>query len=172
MSDQEEKQPRWRSIVFGVMFLAMFALGFPFLDKIFAAHVSPGLAFVLTAAAAMVIFTVLGSWFWPQKGSTSPSDSGSKERPGLTALLSLVAIAAALSWSALAYIETNALSQPDHAMGVFTVAVHLKGVVRYMTPEQHTIDEIANWTFFGCVFIPFVTVLATKLRQRLRDDGD
>lgn len=172
MSDQEEKQPRWRSVVFGVMFLAIFALGFPFLDKIFAAHVSPGLAFVLTAAAATVIFVVLGSLFWPQKGSAPPDDDRSDAHPGMTALVFLVAIAAAASWSALAYIETNALSQPDHPTGVFTVAVHLKGVVRYMTPEQHSIDQIASWTFFASVFVPLVTVFATKARQWLRGDGN
>jgi len=171
MSKQEEQKPRWRSIAFGVVFFAIFALGFPFLDEMLKAYVSSGLAFVLTAAAAMVIFTVLAPLFGAQKRSTARDHNAGNSHRGMAALMILVAIAGAASWSALAYVETNALSQPDHATGVFTVAVHLKGVVRYMTPEQHSIDQIARWTFFGCVFVPLGTVLVAKAWRRLRDDA-
>jgi uncharacterized membrane protein len=162
---------RWQSIVFGFMFLAIFALGFSILDEMFKGYVSPGLAFVLTAAATMMIFVILGFLFGPRKASMPTDDNKDKTHPVLAVVLFPVAIVGAASWSALAYIETNALSQPDHAIGAFTVAVRLKGVMRYMTPEQHTIDQIASWTFFGCVLVPLGGFLVDRAWRRLRDDG-
>ena len=171
MGEKEKQKPRWRNIVFVAMSLAIFAFGFPHLDELFEAYVSPGLGFVLSAAAMMLILVAFGLLFGPQQGSIPADDSKGKAHPVLQALVFLVAIAAAAGWSAGAYIETNALSQPNHATSAFTVAVHLKGVVRYMTPEQYRIDQIATWTFFGCVLVLLGTVLVARARRRRRDDG-
>ena len=54
-----------------------------------------------------------------------------------------------VSWFPLASIETAALSQPDHAAGEFTQPMHLKGVVRYVTPEQQRRDNLAHMGFAG-----------------------
>lgn len=171
MSGEGKQKTRWRNIALGVMSLAIIAFGFPLVDEMFEAHVSQGLAFVLTAATAMFVFVALGSFFGPQQTPRSSDDDKGKAYPILRALLFLVVIAAAASWSAMAYIETNALTQPDHATGAFTVAVHLKSVVRYMTPEQYRIDQIANWIFFGGGFVMFGTALVGRFWRRWRDDG-
>jgi Na+/melibiose symporter-like transporter len=171
MSGERKNVTRWRTIAFGVAIFVTFAFGFPFLSRMFEAHFSRGLAFVLTAAAMMFIFFIFASLFGLQRELAPLNDKNYSNSPALRILLSLDAIAAAASWGACAYIETKALSQPDHATGVFTVAVYLKSVVRYMTPEQHIIDQIATWTFFGCVFVLLVAGLAVKVRQRLRGDA-
>ncbi len=120
----------------------------------------------------MVVFVVLSPLFGTSQQAPQRKDKKDKPYTELwRALLYLDTIAAATSWSALAYIETNALSQPDRATGAFTVAVPLKGVVRYMTPMQHTIDQIANWAFFGCVFVLFAMAFVDKARQLRRNNG-
>ena len=77
-------------------------------------------------------------------------EDGTREVPVILKGVFFVAIfVGMISWFPSAYIETNALSQPDHAIGQYTVPTDLKGVVRYMTPAQALIDKVAGWMFFG-----------------------
>jgi hypothetical protein len=67
----------------------------------------------------------------------------------LKPVLAIVWLLGMLSWFPMAEIESAALSQPDHPTGQFTQPMDVKGVVRYVTPKQATIDEISRWGFLG-----------------------
>lgn len=162
-----EAGPRWRWT--GIVFIPMFLFGFPLLSGLFTTYVSPGLAFVLTAAIAMGLVFAWNALFGRREEPALRNGGEIKVHPALKALGLLWVLAGAGSWGTLAYIETNALSQPNHAQGAFTVAMHLKGVVRYMTPEQHTIDQIAKWTFIGCVLAGLVVGISISAWERFRD---
>jgi hypothetical protein len=53
------------------------------------------------------------------------------------------------AWVDLAEIETRALWHPDHATAVYTVPLHIKGVVRYVTPDQKRWDQLGQVGFWG-----------------------
>jgi hypothetical protein len=54
-----------------------------------------------------------------------------------------------ISWLPLASIETKALSQPDRYSSPYTQPMKLKGVVRYVTPNQEWWDRVAHIGFGG-----------------------
>ncbi len=84
-------------------------------------------------------------------------------------ILSIVAVAVwafgMASWFPLASIENGALSHPDHAVGQLTAPLQVKGVVRYVTPRDALIDQIAQVTFVGCV-LTFIAIAVTLRRGR------
>jgi hypothetical protein len=53
------------------------------------------------------------------------------------------------SWIPLAEVEDRALLHPDHATAAYTVPLHIKGVVRYVTPDQKWWDQIGQLGFWG-----------------------
>jgi len=54
-----------------------------------------------------------------------------------------------VSWFPMSSIETKALSQPDHYAAPYIRPMHLKGVIRYVTPDQEKWDGLAHTGFFG-----------------------
>jgi len=71
--------------------------------------------------------------------------------------LTIIVIAAACVWLvsavSLIEIEDRALSHPDHATALYTEPLHLKGVVRYVTPNWTRWDHLANMGFFGGLLV-------------------
>ncbi|MGH6985567.1 MAG: hypothetical protein ACRED9_01845 [Caulobacteraceae bacterium] len=63
------------------------------------------------------------------------------------------------SWLPMALIENNALHNPDRPSGELTAPLRIKGTVRYVTPDEASIDGAANigfWTgllAFGAVIV-------------------
>ena len=53
------------------------------------------------------------------------------------------------SWFPLERIEDGALSHPDHPADQYSQPLHIKGVVRYVTPTEKLIDGIAYKTLIG-----------------------
>ncbi len=91
---------------------------------------------------------------------------------GRTALKAVVFVFWAIgmaSWFPMAEIESSALSQPDRPTAQFIQPLHLKGVVRYVTPRQALIDEwshrmfVASWLIGG---VAAITYFALEKRQR------
>jgi hypothetical protein len=81
----------------------------------------------------------------------------------LLKLLGLIAfVVAAASWVAIFDIETIALWNSDHSSGEFTERIHLKGVVRYVTPGQKRWDDIAQAGFIGGWLLGGVVIIASK----------
>ena len=72
-------------------------------------------------------------------------------------LVTAVAIAAwcvlMTSLIELGYIETKALSQPAAPIGDFSNPMKLKGVIRYVTPKQERLDNIAHIGLLGGITI-------------------
>ena len=66
----------------------------------------------------------------------------------------------------MAYIETAALNQPDSPTERYTEPMHVKGVVRYVTPNQMLWDNVAHVGFIGGIGFFFVTVLIRKAIER------
>jgi hypothetical protein len=64
-----------------------------------------------------------------------------------------------LSWLPMAEIETQALSQPHRPTGQFSQPMEVKGVVRYVTPTQRKVDDLAQWGFSGGFFSAAVGIL-------------
>jgi hypothetical protein len=55
-------------------------------------------------------------------------------------------------WFPLAHIEGQTLSQPDHPTAIYSRPMHLKGVTRYVTPDQERWDSLATVGFVGGIF--------------------
>ncbi len=51
------------------------------------------------------------------------------------------------AWFVMFQIETAALRRPDHAIGQYTAPLHVKGVVRYVTPQEQLWDSVAQNVF-------------------------
>jgi len=47
------------------------------------------------------------------------------------------------------YIDTDALQQPDFAIGIYQHPHKVKGVVRFLTDQQYEIGSILAWTSIG-----------------------
>ena len=73
---------------------------------------------------------------------------------------------AIVSWFPMAYIETAALQQPDHPVGEYSEPMHVKGVVRYVTPSQKLWDDVAQVGFFGGIASFFVAALIRKAMEK------
>jgi hypothetical protein len=58
-----------------------------------------------------------------------------------------------VSWCFMFSIEGKALDQLDHATAQYSRPMHLKGVVRYVTPDQEQEDALAHWGFLGGVLL-------------------
>ena len=71
-----------------------------------------------------------------------------------------------VSGFSLIEIEGRALSHPDHATALYTEPLHLKGVVRYVTPDQKYWDHLADMGFFGGLL---VALTAGGLLNRLKN---
>jgi hypothetical protein len=73
--------------------------------------------------------------------------------------LTIIGIAAGcvvmVSGTFLIEIEGRALSHPDHATALYTEPLHLKGVIRYVTPDQKRWDHLADMGFFGGWLVGF-----------------
>ena len=72
------------------------------------------------------------------------------------------------SWFLLDSVETRALSQPKHAIAPYTRPMRLKGVVRYVTPDQEKWDDLGEAGFLGSWLIGMGAVLAGRLLERLK----
>lgn len=73
---------------------------------------------------------------------------------------------AMISFFPMAIIETEALRQPDHPTGPYTEAMHVKGVLRYVTPNQMLWDNIAQFCFIGGIGGFAVTMLICRAIER------
>jgi hypothetical protein len=51
------------------------------------------------------------------------------------------------SWFPLERVEDGALSRPDHPTDQYSRPLHIKGVVRYVTPTEELVDGIAYKAF-------------------------
>jgi hypothetical protein len=74
-----------------------------------------------------------------------------------------------LSWFPLAKIETQALFQPHEPVGEYSKPMHVKGVVRYVTPQQEFEDNLAHYGFVGgwaVCFLCFGTSFWLKRREK------
>jgi hypothetical protein len=170
-AENEETKPQtsWRFYVFAILNLIVFWSSWPLVSAEFP-QFSAGLQFCLAATLPM-IFMIISAPIWQgfrRAGKNVPEQKPQRKwtATALVALFCTFWFANVLSWYANAYIETNALSQPDHAAGQYTVPSHLKGVVRYMTPAQAIIDNVAHWIFFGSI-VPFLGfVVVDRLRKK------
>jgi hypothetical protein len=78
-----------------------------------------------------------------------------------------------ISWLPLADIESRALSQPDHASARYTEPMHLKGVVRYVTPDQKLWDRLAHFTFTSGWIVGFASFgIALLLAKREKKNSN
>jgi hypothetical protein len=132
-------------------------------------QISIGLLFCLQTALAMAAFAVIAALVSPKQRLPMAELSGGNPSRFLGTITPFAAAIAATSWLALAYIETNGLSQPDHAVGIYTVPVHLKSVVRYLTPTQALIDRVAQWGFTGTILGMLAVTLLVRYFRKKRD---
>jgi hypothetical protein len=51
------------------------------------------------------------------------------------------------SWFPIATVEDRALMHPDHRTDEFSRPLNIKGVVRYVTPTEEIIDDLATKSF-------------------------
>jgi hypothetical protein len=72
-----------------------------------------------------------------------------------------------ISWFPLWQIEGAALRQPSTPSGAYSVPMHVKGVIRYVTPNQKFYDGVAQITFAGGIVIFMIAgTAAERLRRR------
>lgn len=126
--------------------------------------------------AGFALFSLFG-WVARRLGFFSPENadrtaSGPQKRI-LGLAMGAVWLIGMISWFPMAEIETAALKQPDHPTSEFSQPLHVKGVVRYVTPQQARIDEIAHWTFFGGIaaLVGFA-LLNRYLKRNERSDSE
>jgi hypothetical protein len=169
----EEKKPQvsWRFYVFAVLNMIVFWSSWPLVSAAFP-QFSAGLQFCLVGILPMIFLFVSAPIFLPfgraEPGATK--EDCTREVPAIVKRVVIVAILLSMiSWFPSAYIETNALSQPDHAVGQYTVPTNLKGVVRYMTPTQAMIDEVAHWIFWGGAVPVGIFVILRFINKKRRD---
>jgi hypothetical protein len=74
------------------------------------------------------------------------------------------------SWSLGAWIETAALHQPSEPSGEYSVPMQVKGVVRYVTPDQQFYDTLAHVGFVGGIAGVLLFGLGSE-RLRRREKG-
>jgi hypothetical protein len=169
---------RWRNFLIAVVFLGLFfglfAFGDPFLHSRFP-WMSLGLIFCLLAALSSALFLLVAPAFaWTLARSDAPKVDEVPESPptpiGWLRSAGLIAafIVFGVCWYVMAYIETNALSQPDHAIGIYSVRENLKGVVRYLTPGQALLDRAAFWMSLLGIGVIAIPALGTRLIWRFR----
>ena len=63
-------------------------------------------------------------------------------------------------------IEGAALTQPSQATSDFSRPLHIKGVIRYVTPDQERWDDIAYWSFFGGIALALIAGAGMKRADR------
>ncbi|MGN6517375.1 MAG: hypothetical protein ACTHLR_16230 [Rhizomicrobium sp.] len=151
------------------------------------------LRFVLCGIAFLASEAVLQSLIWPKWGPTVAFFAGivpliffgwmaglvptsstqrkesvgvSEARTPLFFVIGAAWLVGMISWFPMAEIETDALKQPDRPTAEFTQPLHIKGVVRYVTPKQATIDEIAHWTFLGGWLVGVGGILLDRWSKR------
>lgn len=144
-------------------FVAFFLIGIAFLasEIVLQATIWPMWGPTVAFLAGLVPLALFG-WIMGSLTRKTAPDSLSREAiPGeesrkrnrfksiLTPFLIVAWLVVMLSWFLSAEIEIAAISQPNRPTGQFTQPMNLKGVVRYVTPKQATIDEISNWGFLG-----------------------
>jgi Na+/melibiose symporter-like transporter len=129
-------------------------------------QITQGLLFCLQMAVAMVVFAAVAAVAFPARKADTDRQRDQFAGGFFWPIAAVAWPLGIASWFALAYIETNALSQPDHSVGAYVVPVHLKSVVRYMTPTQVLIDRIASWIFFGCTAGVVAIILVRRYLQR------
>jgi hypothetical protein len=61
----------------------------------------------------------------------------------------LIVLLCFASWGVGFWLEWQILSQPDRPTEQFTRPIHLKGVVRYATPNQEYWNALALYGFLG-----------------------
>ena len=94
-----------------------------------------------------------------------PAETLSSRPASLRIASQVMALSFVISFFAGTYMNANVISQPDHKSGEYTVPERLRdGRVRYMTPSQSLITEIATFTLFGSV----VMLLALGYVQQRR----
>jgi hypothetical protein len=170
LNKEKKNRASWRFYIFAVLNLIVFLTSWPLLSAKFP-QFSAGLQFCLAVALSMIFFIVsapivLG--FQRAEQDVSEQKPERKWTAIAKVFLFLSFFAGMISWYPVAYIETNALSQPDHAIGQYTVPAHLKGVVRYMTPAQAMIDKVAGWMFFGSL-VPVLGFVAINRFLKKKD---
>jgi hypothetical protein len=146
-------------------------------------------AFLLLGAAFLLSGVALDSFIWPKWGPTAAAlagfvllalfgwigqrlgifstggkdrEEGNKRIGVMTWPMGAAWLVAIISWFPMAEIETAALKQPDHPTSEYSRPMHVKGVIRFVTPEQARTDEIANWTFFGGIAV-FLGLVSCKV---------
>lgn len=166
--------PRWQVIVTFVAVLIDMFWGGTVLRNWFP-WMSPGLVFCLQTASAFAIFILINSiasFVTDRSGGTAGEEPRGQLLGAVSGLIFLACWCVFIaSWFVLAYVETNALSQPDHLSGVYTVARHLKSVVRYLTPEQAMLDDIAHWSLIGSWVTGATVIIVRILIRRRRRSG-
>jgi hypothetical protein len=174
-AEKEGKKPQasWRFLIFAILNLIVFCSSWPLVSAEFP-QFSAGLQFCLAAALSMILFGIFGRILMVsgRVERDIPEEHGTRNRLAALAkgFLFISFLASMISWFPGAYIETNALSQPDHAVGQYTVPAHLKGVVRYMTPAQAITDEVAHWIFLGGIVSVLGLVALDRVQKRKRRD--
>jgi hypothetical protein len=96
-----------------------------------------------------------------QEARTLQKESG-MTRKVLAALSGIAGLSAVAAGIVLFLMEAPLLSQPDHAVPPYTVAMHLKGVVRYVTPEQYLWNNVAYYLFFGGIAVAMLADYFSK----------
>ncbi len=123
-------------------------------------------------AAVLAGFVPLAIFGWIMKSIKRDStlvDEPQKQNSRGAILKPIFVVAwlvAMISWFPMAEIETAVLKQPDHPTAQFTQPMHLKGVIRYVTPNQASIDNLAHWGFIGGWLIGVSSFLIYRWLER------
>jgi Na+/melibiose symporter-like transporter len=168
MGDEPEDQKAktsWRGVLAPIASILAFFLSENVLRAMIP-QITQGLLFCLQTVTTMIVFAAVAMVAVPTPKADKDRQPDQAAGNTFGAIFAAAWLLGAASWFAMAYIETNGLSQPDHSVGAYVVPVHLKSVVRYMTPTQALIDRIARWTFFGCIGGGMAMALAARYLRR------
>ncbi|HEY1961055.1 MAG TPA: hypothetical protein VGG69_01450 [Rhizomicrobium sp.] len=126
---------------------------------------------VLAGLVPLAIFAWIAKRLNPE---SKENDLAATDRPGrsktaklvLGSLMAVAWITGMVSWFPGAEMERAALSQPDHPTAQFTQPMNLKGVTRYVTPQQYRIAELAKWSFLGSWAVCLSSILLYRWLER------
>jgi hypothetical protein len=126
---------------------------------------------VLAGLLPLVVFGWLIRWLSRDAVSEAKPEAQSRRGPIFKLAIAIPWLLMMLSWFPMAEIETAALSQPHRPSGQFTQPINVKGVVRYVTPKQASIDQICRWTFFGGWVVLFSGIPLERWWAKRRGSG-
>jgi hypothetical protein len=160
--DPKNPADRVKFLLLGIAFLVSEGV----LSSIILPKWGPTVGF-LAGLIPLFFFGWLAGLLKPKSTQSEEPPDNAKYVTALNIIFGIAWVVGMVSWFPGAEIEAAALKQPNHPTAEYTEPMHLKGVVRYVTPTQAEISEITRWTFLGGCLVGFgAGLLGNRLKKK------